>query len=98
MSDESLRCRLVRRLAVVGAALAIVLAVGLVLALRGGSSGNKPVAHVGGEPITKSQPEAVVAPMPAVDRLGGETIPAPNFRPRLSPHHRLGRSDSYPFA
>jgi hypothetical protein len=61
MQGESLRCRLVRRLAVVGAALAIVVAVGLVLGLRGGSSGDKAVAHVAGEPITKDQLEAVVA-------------------------------------
>ena len=43
-----------------GAALAIALAVGLFLGLRSGG-GDKTVAHVGGEPITMSQLEAVVA-------------------------------------
>src|SRR5439155_24524246 len=76
MSDESLRCRLVRRLAVVGAALAIVLAVGLVLALRGGSSSDKPVAHVGGEPITTSQLEAVVAHFRTEAQQEGKPFPA----------------------
>src|SRR3954466_15568429 len=59
MPGESLRCRDVRRLAVVVAALAIVLAIGLFFALRGGG-GDKTVAHVDGEPVQKSQLEAVI--------------------------------------
>jgi len=66
----------VTRLGVVGAALAIVLAVGLVLALRGGSSSDKPVAHVGGEPITTSQLEAVVAHFRTEAQQEGKPFPA----------------------
>jgi hypothetical protein len=50
----------VRRVAVVALVLAIALAAGLFFALRGGGEGNKPVAHVGGESIDKSQLDAVV--------------------------------------
>jgi hypothetical protein len=49
-----------RRAALVALALALVAVVTAVLVGRGGSSGNDPVAHVGGRAITKSQLDAVV--------------------------------------
>jgi len=60
---------------VVGAALAIALAVGLFLGLRGGG-GDKTVAHVGGEPISQSQLEAVVAHFRPEAAREGKPFPA----------------------
>jgi hypothetical protein len=79
----------VRRAAVVGAALAIALAVGLFLALRGGSSRDKAVAHVGGEPITKSQLEAVVTHFRTEAEQEGKPFPAESTEAGRRARNRL---------
>jgi hypothetical protein len=67
----------VRRVVVVLLLVAIVLlAAGLFVALRGGSTGDDAVAHVGGRPITKSQLEAVVAHFRTEAQQEGKPFPA----------------------